>query len=132
MPLAWPVTAGGSRDGMARCCYKFRFSGDSFKGVSPGKRQRALCYPQADPGGWRSWRRRIAGLHQARREQARSGARQRRWAVRLFFRDPMEELLETALEADGSVAGALQGFDLAGRPARCSIRRVTLQLEAPQ
>ena len=132
MPLALRVTVRESRNGMSSCCYEFRFSGDSFKMVSPDERQGALRYPQADPGGWRSWRRRIPGLHQARRERARNGARQRRWAVRLFFRDPMEELLETALEADGSVAGALQGFDVAGRPARCSIRRVTLQLEAPQ
>jgi len=50
MPLAWPVTAGGSRDGMARCCYKFRFSGDSFKGVSPGKRQRGPVLPAGRPG----------------------------------------------------------------------------------
>jgi hypothetical protein len=46
--------------------------------------------------------------------------------------DPVKDFPETALEVDGSVAGALQGLDLAGRPARCSIRRVALQLEAPQ
>jgi hypothetical protein len=66
----------------------------------------------------------------------RAGGRRPRLAVGNTWEksvlDAVKDFPETALEADGSVAGALQGFDVAGRPARCSIRRVTLQLEAPQ